>query len=1049
MEQVTIRKEKIQRTAFCWEYASAIEEWGRTLANESGTIVSILRKGPRLLEMGTREALIPPSVLDRVVSERGIIGDFPSLAKGELIILSDDAIIVGSTFARLADALGDLFGQQNVRGYPFVISDSAMKESLSMVEYAENKIPMGQVTSFVNSEIAAFGILDKPYDIEHPVIYLDISGELSAQGLERVLSKWAQRTNAGIYATPRPIALSGGGTDVRSVWSILPFADEAERRPCPLRKVRCYYAHEEKRLAVVPICPRIATIEGLGDEAQALQNELSACWRTFMGRVQLADATERRELLKLQKRALVTWANYLIEVASLKSVIQGIRREFLENGLASASAKYYLDPFDLQLLVGRVLAKEVKGHIEEYLELDGCGIEAHSRSDEWRDLRPVVPKEYEGSYLVALSDLTEGATHAEEVVAAVFKAQHVGIELASREGNPLDPNRLEFGVSLDYIEELVRQKVGSVDTVDLHKALDEQIDGGSVVPRYLWQTVHEKEVWYRSFRIGEGQSMVRAHVTVECFKALNAVKRSQFLREVLTEKFIVLACEFCGLFRDPSLVAAPRIYRGFHLYGARPEVVVGGRREWLIDWGQRRRILTRARSNRTFTYALHPKYKDYFKSEESPLTEPMQFRLAALARWTAAAEKRLPPDFLTCITTVESKWAYKMALMAELRGWLHDGKMGLEAAMFALDDLVEQTSPERFQKADSALAKLGNWLAQARQKYLLRKRYSDYIAKANKCWPEDSYEDAAMTWCKLIRPKIRSLEDRDGEGIEDILEPTIHVTHCATTLLRNVLSEFSGEQHPKQRPISDCAQEVIEAIESLRLDIRTKFEPAISDMQAVMNIKDLRSVVAKVREAVQRIGDATDWVLEHLDLKGNFEKWKADPDEFLEENKDIEKKVRTITGGHSQVFQGPVMVQGDLNVGTEDRSVSAGRDIKNSTVATGDENEQEVRVGEGGEVDIVKELAAFRQAIEGLNLENALKRDVLCDVASAEDEVGSEGEDKSHIDDMVAGALKRIVKAGTVVSSVTALRDAGFAIAAWLSVHAEKLGPVLARMWPG
>lgn len=81
--------------------------------------------------------------------------------------------------------------------------------------------------------------------------------------------------------------------------------------------------------------------------------------------------------------------------------------------------------------------------------------------------------------------------------------------------------------------------------------------------------------------------------------------------------------------------------------------------------------------------------------------------------------------------------------------------------------------------------------------------------------------------------------------------------------------------------------------------------------------------------------------------------------------------------------------------------------------------------------------------------EATLKRHVLRDVASAEDEVGSGGEDKNYIDDRVAGALKRIEKSGTVVSSVTALRDAGFAIAGWLSVYAEKLGPVLERLWPG
>ncbi len=48
--------------------------------------------------------------------------------------------------------------------------------------------------------------------------------------------------------------------------------------------------------------------------------------------------------------------------------------------------------------------------------------------------------------------------------------------------------------------------------------------------------------------------------------------------------------------------------------------------------------------------------------------------------------------------------------------------------------------------------------------------------------------------------------------------------------------------------------------------------------------------------------------------------------------------------------------------------------------------------------------------VEGVDLEGALKRDVLRDVASAGDEVGKEGEDKRYIDDMVGRQTRKLKK---------------------------------------
>ena len=207
----------------------------------------------------------------------------------------------------------------------------------------------------------------------------------------------------------------------------------------------------------------------------------------------------------------------------------------------------------------------------------------------------------------------------------------------------------------------------------------------------------------------------------------------------------------------------------------------------------------------------------------------------------------------------------------------------------------------------------------------------------------------------------------------------------------------------------------------------------------VLKIKDMKGVARLFAMAEQ--GDPR--ILEF------FERCSINPNDFREDNKEVKGKVRPSTLGQGQVFQGPVTVHGNLNVGSEDRSVEAGGNIDGSAVATGDGNRQELHVTEGSDVDIKRELSAVRQAIEGLDLDAVVQRHVLRDLENAEAEVESEGPDKSYVDNRVAGALERLEKAGKVVSSLTALKTAASAVAVWCSVNAEKLGPVLERLWPG
>ena len=539
----------------------------------------------------------------------------------------------------------------------------------------------------------------------------------------------------------------------------------------------------------------------------------------------------------------------------------------------------------LQLLVGSDLATKLKPNLESYLNTG----EAHvavtiPQRTKTPVVRPQIPQKYEKKYNAALKHLVRNSTDTEEVLATIFKAQHVGIELPSREVDPAG-DRLEFGVPLSYLRRAVERQLGEVSGPDLHRALDSLIDWGVIVPRYLSQDVDGNGVWYRSFRVGEGQAMVPAHITKECFNILSKVIGDDALPELLTEKFFVLACHLANVFDDPAFVSAPKIKRGFHLYGARPRVTVGGKSFWLVDWACQKRILERHKRAKKPHYKLHSSTRTYFPSDENPLSHSMRLTIPALARWTKEAleTKRLGSKFLVAVTTVESPWAYKQALEAELRGWAHHEEWGVIAAVHSLDDLVEQADDASLHRAGIILAGLANWIAQAEVKDELRAGFQEFIARANGRWPDTSFDDTASTWRELIR---KSLEERGDERarpahvVEELVKPTITVAGRLTSLLRNILSEFA-ESHlecaqpalfreskdERAKPVSESSEELTRSIEELPIQIRSQFSGAIGHLGGVARARTLQSAVESVRPMALVIARGVDEVLNcHPDI---------------------------------------------------------------------------------------------------------------------------------------------------------------------------------------
>lgn len=862
MRSISDETADLPTTAFALEYAAALREWGRSLERTDGPVIAISRKAPRLIELGLREHLIPDSLVDRVTSERGLGPISTGPVDSQSVCVCDDIVIVGSTFHRITNIAEQVCGPGSVKPTPFAISSRAEKENLiGLTNSAPLNLPSDLCSSFILSEVAAFGSLNKPYDIEHPILYLDLQPGLSVTEVERLLLDFGAQEHMRFYSTPRQFAAADGSIRTAHAWSLL--SRDATPHSETISKLRCYFDEKAHRLAIVPIQPEAGTVgdfkERIASLPEVLQELSSAISSDVSG-----GGTDL--LHTTRQRSFVAWANYLLELNALLPTIWKLRNAFERKQAVLSNRAASLSLFDVQLLTGPALAKRTRAKLERFVNSAMYVHEVRPLSAAHDFTAPIIPEEYLSEYESALAELLEGCETAEEVLSAVFKAQHVAIEVKSRNYAASNPKRLEFGVPFAYLTTVLENALGLGDAVEVHRAMDRLIDSGVIVPRYLKSRRDGAEYWFRSFRVGEAQANVCEHVTKECFKALSSVFGKSDLGEILTEKFFVLACDLNEIFKGSSLAASLNIRRGFHLYGARPKIAAGGNDEWLVEWAARRRVLRRNKRERDVLYALDKRAEKYLPDAESPLTVDARHQVAALARWVRAVyqDNRLGADFLVAVTTVESEVAHRLALEAEITGWIHHRHWGIVPALQVIEDLTDDRTQRGTREAATILRNLANWVAQANVKNSLRERFTKLMTQADELWPGSSYEDVAATWNSIIKPRLIARQsDRSSPPtiIADTLMPVLRVLGRVTSLLRNVLSQLGGVADERAVPIAQSVDELISTVQALPKHLRDKFVTAISGVEALAASVTLDQALPVAHKAATAVADAADWAL--------------------------------------------------------------------------------------------------------------------------------------------------------------------------------------------
>lgn len=852
-----------EATPFVAENRVALGRWVAHLEDIEAPILAISRKTPRLLELLVRAGVAPPKILDRVITEHSMWLR-PRIRE---LVLADDVLIRGSTFLAVHRLLMDADERTTVYGLPLVVSESARARLLASAPGAAilARPPLvlddAETLSFATAEINAMAVLGKPLDLDHPIVYAS-APLASAHDVGEAIQRCAGRAGLVCYGLRRRPVAERGGTPVWRSWTVLAPGTASE-----LRKLRFFFDPAESRLAIVAIAPTSGTERGIA--AMAASTPLRALVR--------ARPDGASELGLLREQASVAWHNYLVEFVDLRPLVDEFLSELDRSGLLAGAPRVNAD--DIACLIPRLDALEAASRIDAWLLHRATALPADVL---WQPAKAAAI-EASPRFRWRARAAAERASSYPEAFSAVLRAHRL-----SQEASSADEPRLRFdsGLTLGQLGSLT-ERWSPTDSQRAHRALDSLIDSGVAIPRYVYAETADGRTWLRAFRHGEANPDVRAMVLVHALDALTAAVGSEALPEVLAEKYVILLAEHLDIFSRPDLAVSEGIQREWYLYGARPVVDIGGDTVYLQKWAVRRGLLAvvpararEGRQDRDGDERPDSQDKRYRVTADGRsqwgfgLRPDLHHLIAAVARWTAQAytladrdpEKALGTSFLNAIASCESESAYESALLAELEGWL-EGRPNVETAWQELAGHLLEAPAADLAGLDLLLQRLANWPAQGKVKRRLHERLDQYLAAADRAWPQGTVGDTDTTWRDIVRPAVVG---RRHAPARDLASVEAAVDYCARTsfLLRCVLSDsLDGLPSPSARPpFGHTVAEAVRGLEEL-LDstaeipiavAREALRPALGRIGAspVRDcLREIGTVVREVAEAVRLVVD--------------------------------------------------------------------------------------------------------------------------------------------------------------------------------------------------
>lgn len=795
---------------FFRNYERPLENYAKYLrSHKHDLLVAISRKAPRLIQLIDQRTDLPSVGMEKCVCEKAL----PFIAhevKDKNILLTDDSLIFGSTFARIDRELHAL-GAKPIK-HVLAMSNAANK-FVSLGVTSDVLLEPTEIAEFIDLEIQAFGSLAIPYDVDHPLVTLSLSSRPASFELElrkRYAKVQQTTTRWQAYYSLSVFGLTPADTSSHSLnkWQYGP------------SRIRFFVDHFRRQVVVVGIfCLCLSERDLMGSELFADAPEgIRHVW--LMLSEQIANCG-----LAIDKRyrALANAAHHLAGVELIAGWLQENRNWINRESAAFAES-------DLRLLWGPKIGRQVKPLLNNVVnQYPGkVSVKSDTKHAQFLPMSEIstLSKMQKGSAFLRKSlrylsvALTENPS---ENLSALFEAQRAVFDDQTRHQGVPDSDRLEIGLSYSAIEELLKVWGSPVSEDEFAAWRDKAIDHGTIVPRYA-PSFSQPDLWLRVVRCGENLSKDAKvklwldyclKVGIAAYRRIHSDRNQECLPWFLLEKVLVTIRSVMATTINNELDIDTSV--GYDEFGARVVISNVPGESFLVDYATQAGVFLSEdtkvyrkdgppRNSRAFF--RNPQFGVMYSEVRNPLSPEFLDRTAGLINAFFAIDSLFNKDQRTrtvlAITTCATEDSYLSAISKELELWLFQMRPSISAITLSLLGLPSVPDEKRPLEAGLIVSQLGRAagvLLQTNVKKDAFHRRSSVIDDLDQVLKEDGPNGIyASTWNNSIK-RLLEIEPTKNMGRERYILFASALGKKAISIVLTVLNELGLTEDA--RPLRD------------------------------------------------------------------------------------------------------------------------------------------------------------------------------------------------------------------------------------------------------
>lgn len=504
-----------------------LKKWYEILMSKDSIIVAIARKSPRLLNDCKHR--FGDLYNTNVVAISDIAVPFIDWEKTDKhCIVIDDAIYHGTTFEKVLEIIKSIINndEADVKGLPLVVTQDALSapKIVNSLEEGWTLIDNDNCNFFVDTIISRFFELGKPYDIEYPLFYVDISkGNYSKEeidnNIQEILKLLAAQEEETFKVKPVYFKNTNYRREDGRTFSAFTYCTDyifpefQDSVKPDFSKLRIF--HNEELICIASMAPHTISERNLNLGQSMFRGIMDDVWQLLLEAFR-KNRKDNHDVCHQGSKSLVIMTNYLLSINHFMRFKKKLSRLF--GDIFGIHADWYLKNEDLQWLVGKDLAPVI---LDKLMNLNRYE-EFFTQFKNSDTINSSIPAIYRRDYLTQLTiDNMYDKSSAGSIISNIFSDLHWIVEVRSRRQPRDTHDRLDFGESLSSITEMCENLLpGNKSSKSIHTNIDMRIDRGSMVPDYI--CVHDvfNNYWKRMFRSGENEDLTRDQHFRICINAL-------------------------------------------------------------------------------------------------------------------------------------------------------------------------------------------------------------------------------------------------------------------------------------------------------------------------------------------------------------------------------------------------------------------------------------------------------------------------------------------------------------------------------------------------